>query len=312
MSENSKKYGHIIFTDPGYSLLTIGTLFLGIVVVWMFNSLLLIPAISRVNTNIREYTLLLSTINNMIMFVLIPFLYLKRRYIDYRIFTGINGRLSHSHIFTFAALALGAFLLTQGLQFYWFKLLDMLGLEYSLPSTPISGLDGLVTSILFIVAAPALSEEFLFRGVIMRSIAGVYGGRRAVLLSAALFCLMHMNIASIPTTFVVGLVTGFAVYRSRCLQGGVIMHFVHNLIVVVINFLGMSAGAGTAAEQSQAPVMVYAALGIMIMAVTLFLINRRGPLPGTLPNTKAAIPHRLQRDMLPFALAAAIMLARMI
>lgn len=312
MSDRSK-YGHIIFTDPGYSLLTIGSMFLGIVIVWLVNSLYLMPLLASIDINISGYSLLLSSLNNFILFALVPYLYFKRRSIDYRIFTGINGRLSNNHIFTFVALAIGVFLFTQSAQFYWFKLLDAIGVDYSITSTPIEGFDELILGLIFIAVIPAITEEFLFRGVIMRSVAGVYGGARAVLISALLFSMMHMNIATLPTTFIVGLSTGFAVYKSNCLKSSVIMHFVHNLIVVLLSFLSFSVSSDTAAAQpSQTAITIYTVLGSLITLVTVLLINRRGALPRTLAAHKAAIPRKHPHDLLPFAVALLLMLVRMI
>lgn len=308
MSDNSK-YGHIIFTDPGYSLLTIGSMFLGIVVVWMVNSMLLLPALA---IDFDGYTMLLSGVNNAVLFVVVPYLFIKRRYIDYRIFAGINGRMSNRHIFTFAALALGTFLLTQSVQFFWFRLLDVIGVDYAIPTTPINGILGFVFGFIFVVIMPAITEEFLFRGIVMRSIAGVYGGAKAVLISALLFSLMHMNIANLPTTFIVGLTIGFAVYKSNCMKAGVIMHATHNGIVLILSMLKLTSNDATTTELFHPMIVIYAVLGALIMLVTMLLIHRRGALPGTLAATKAAIPHKHSQDLLPFAMAALLMLVRMI
>ncbi|MCB9786333.1 MAG: CPBP family intramembrane metalloprotease [Deltaproteobacteria bacterium] len=79
-----------------------------------------------------------------------------------------------------------------------------------------------------VALAPALCEEALFRGFLLQSLRRNLSDRSAILLSAALFALYHLEPAQMPTTFVIGLIQAALVIRSRSLWPAVLLHFLHN------------------------------------------------------------------------------------
>ncbi len=83
---------------------------------------------------------------------------------------------------------------------------------------------------------PAIAEEMLFRGIIMRGLEQ-FGGLFAVICSSAMFSLMHGNFGQIVLQFIGGLAIGFVVYVTKNYLLGCIMHFVNNAFSVVYTFL---------------------------------------------------------------------------
>ena len=71
---------------------------------------------------------------------------------------------------------------------------------------------------------PALVEELVFRGWILGSLRP-FGERRALLLSALIFGLMHMNLTQAPFAFMLGLLFGFLYLRTGRLWPGMAVHF---------------------------------------------------------------------------------------
>ena len=96
---------------------------------------------------------------------------------------------------------------------------------------------GFILSVISVAVAPALLEEFLFRGAIMGNLIK-YGKPFAIFTSAFLFGLIHGNLVQIPFAFLVGLVLGFLIIETDSIWTGVIIHFINNFISVCVDYLG--------------------------------------------------------------------------
>jgi hypothetical protein len=96
-----------------------------------------------------------------------------------------------------------------------------------------------LTSIILSVI-PALVEETLFRGYLQRRFLQRWSPAVAIGVSSLLFALMHFDslqhvIAVVP----LGIVTGILAYRTNSIKPGMLLHAVHNSVVV-----GFGAFAG--------------------------------------------------------------------
>ena len=85
---------------------------------------------------------------------------------------------------------------------------------------------------MLIVIAP-LGEELLFRGILLRGFIPNYGSWKGIALGAALFAAMHIEIAKLFGTLVLGLVFGWWYARTRNIWMGVLGHLLNNGLVVV-------------------------------------------------------------------------------
>lgn len=103
------------------------------------------------------------------------------------------------------------------------------------------GLFGFLISVLASACAPALIEEFLFRGAIMGSLKK-FGTPFAIFTSAILFGLVHGNLIQIPFAFLVGLILGFAVVKTNSIWTGVFIHFLNNLLAVLQEYAALYFG----------------------------------------------------------------------
>ncbi len=81
--------------------------------------------------------------------------------------------------------------------------------------------------VLAVVVAP-LTEETLFRGIILRGLLARWKPWAAILMSAALFALMHFNPAQGPIAFGLGLVLGWVYVRTRSLGLCMLGHALNN------------------------------------------------------------------------------------
>lgn len=90
--------------------------------------------------------------------------------------------------------------------------------------------------VLVIVVAPIV-EEAVFRGMILRGLLGRWPAAAAILVSAGLFALMHMNPAQFPVTFILGAVLGWIYMRTRSLGLCIAGHAINNSAASWIDWL---------------------------------------------------------------------------
>jgi membrane protease YdiL (CAAX protease family) len=88
---------------------------------------------------------------------------------------------------------------------------------------PAGPLDALF-SVLAIALAPALCEEALARGIVLPALLRPLGAAGAVVASALVFGLMHLDTYRLPFTFVVGLALGVLRVRAAALLPGMVAH----------------------------------------------------------------------------------------
>jgi membrane protease YdiL (CAAX protease family) len=109
-----------------------------------------------------------------------------------------------------------------------------LNMEYT-TYTPLENL----LYIFSVAVAPAVAEEFAFRGVLLGKLRE-YGDTFAVMVSAIMFGMFHGNIYQIPFAFVMGLAMGFIVVKTNSLLPTIIIHFINNFYSVVFTMLSKS------------------------------------------------------------------------
>jgi membrane protease YdiL (CAAX protease family) len=93
---------------------------------------------------------------------------------------------------------------------------------------------GLVAALWVVAVTAPVVEEFVFRGVLLRSFAAHLHPGWANVVQAALFSAMHMNLKAAVLLFIFGLVLGALARRSGSLLAPMIMHAAFNLIAALI------------------------------------------------------------------------------
>lgn len=86
------------------------------------------------------------------------------------------------------------------------------------------------------VFAP-IGEEFVCRGALLGSLKK-YGNWWAIIITAALFGLMHMNFYQGPYAFLMGLVLGFVAVKTESIWCSVIIHAINNTYSTACELLG--------------------------------------------------------------------------
>jgi membrane protease YdiL (CAAX protease family) len=92
-----------------------------------------------------------------------------------------------------------------------------------------------------VVLAVPLLEEVMYRGILQRTLVGVMGGRwRAILLTSAVFALMHVGAArwhAVPAVFVLSIGFGWVYEKTGRLWASVIMHILFNAVNLALALL---------------------------------------------------------------------------
>lgn len=90
----------------------------------------------------------------------------------------------------------------------------------------------LAISIFAIAVAPVV-EEFVFRGLIQRTLERRFGTVAGIGLAALLFALVHFLPWVLPLHFFLGAAFGFVVYATRSIWSGVVLHAANNAVAMV-------------------------------------------------------------------------------
>lgn len=91
-------------------------------------------------------------------------------------------------------------------------------------------------AILFVAILPPIFEELAFRGFLHNQLIKVSSPRIAIVGTAFLFALVHFSILSIVWIFPFGLILGYIRHKYKTLWYGMIIHFMHNFIVLAIDY----------------------------------------------------------------------------
>ncbi len=131
-------------------------------------------------------------------------------------------------------------------------------------NTPIS----FVLNLVVLAVLPALLEELVFRGCVLRLLRP-YGDWFAVVISAVLFGLMHGNLRQIPFAIIVGLVLGWLYVVTENIWLPMLVHFTNNAISVVAEYLSFSLSSDASA--SLYSMVIVRLIGVGLVAVALLL-----------------------------------------
>ncbi len=91
-------------------------------------------------------------------------------------------------------------------------------------------------NILCVAILPALCEEFIHRGLLMRGLFNSISVKHALIISSICFGLMHLNIVQVFYASILGLLIGFVSIVGKSIWPAVIIHFVNNFINVYLSF----------------------------------------------------------------------------
>ena len=103
-----------------------------------------------------------------------------------------------------------------------------------------------VALLIALAIAPGIAEEIFFRGLILRSLAGVFGSAVALLCSSVLFGLVHLDLAQGGAAAILGLYLGAVALRGGGVRACIVCHIANNFAAVAWLAIPSAAATGTA------------------------------------------------------------------
>ena len=139
-----------------------------------------------------------------------------------------------------------------------------------------------IFGVVFVALLPALNEEFLHRGLLMRNIGSEMNYKSAIIISSVCFGLMHLNIEQVFYAIILGLIIGFVGAISDSIIPCMILHFMNNFLSVYFSYASSSGIPGSkfystlsqiVEKNSAGMVMIFALLiAVMIIIAMGYLI----------------------------------------
>ncbi|MBN1634648.1 MAG: CPBP family intramembrane metalloprotease [Ignavibacteria bacterium] len=150
-----------------------------------------------------------------------------------------------------------------------------LAISYSIPE--------LITVIVVIALTPAVCEELMFRGLILKNLSAGLKPYSAVLLTGIIFAVFHFHPFNLIPLIILGIYISFTAFFSNSVYTAVIIHFINNLISVFsIYFFGKENPDWEIISNHE--LMQYGLLsiftlaiftGCIILTVRLYKINKK-------------------------------------
>jgi len=122
------------------------------------------------------------------------------------------------------------------------------------------------------LVAPVV-EEVVFRGAILRALLQQkWNPWVAILISAAIFGIIHLNLTQGVSAFVVGIFMGWLFYRTRSIWPGVILHLMNNTISSVWGYLPENAFSSIPLSP-MGYILLFVPVGLFLLVVGIQKIN---------------------------------------
>lgn len=135
----------------------------------------------------------------------------------------------------------------------------------------------LLLVLIVIALIPAVAEEFLFRGLVQRSVERSSTPLHGAIVTGIVFGAYHLIPSSVIPLAVLGIYLGFLTYRANSLWVAVAAHFCNNAIAVTATYLRVDDDAVLTGDPNEMPLALLLGtcwfFGIVFLASTYFFIR---------------------------------------
>jgi sodium transport system permease protein len=132
----------------------------------------------------------------------------------------------------------------------------------------IDGRHGFLMTLVLVAAGPAVCEEALFRGPILRGLGSRLSPAAAILTTAALFGLFHLDIYRVIPATLLGTLLGYLAYQTRSVVPAMLAHFCNNAILVTLARAGLDARMEALSHRALT-IILLASVGLSAAGVVL-------------------------------------------
>ena len=93
-----------------------------------------------------------------------------------------------------------------------------------------------IFSTILVAILPAIFEEIVHRGILLRKSANEIGYKKAIIISSVLFGLMHLNVTQCFYAIFIGIIIGFVSSSTGSIYPAMILHFMNNFVNVYFSY----------------------------------------------------------------------------
>jgi len=202
----------------------------------------------------------------------VPFLFLYLSRCDVRGAVRLKKGINAVQVILLMCISAGAVPFANSMNSLFLELLGSLGYTpiNSYMTNPTNDLQA-IAGVLVIAVLPAFAEEFLFRGLVMRSFER-YSPWVAAVCSALLFGVMHGTWEQVFFAFILGLVLSYVVLITDSLWASMTIHFTNNAFSVLATYFITKYAPHLLTETestASSEVLISAVTGVAIGAVML-------------------------------------------
>lgn len=144
--------------------------------------------------------------------------------------------------------------------------------------TFLSNPGGIIILILAVCVLPAVCEELIFRGLILRGLAARFKPFIAIIFSALIFSLSHMSPSQTIHQFILGIALGYLVLTTGSIWASMLMHFCNNLFAV-LSMIFMKEGYEIFYFDNTVVLyisgIIFAVIGIIAFFFLIDLVNKK-------------------------------------
>ncbi|MFN8285512.1 MAG: CPBP family intramembrane glutamic endopeptidase [Chitinophagales bacterium] len=125
-----------------------------------------------------------------------------------------------------------------------------------------------------IALVPALSEEFFFRGLIMRTLLrSKMNVALSIIVTGFIFALVHMQLSNFVAIWVLGSFLGYLYYISGSLWLPIMAHFINNFLTVLFKYLFNNGYLSSDLANASTPLWL-TILGTVIFGLCIFMFYK--------------------------------------
>ncbi len=191
------------------------------------------------------------------------------RKVDFVKGIGADKKITGNMVFYSVLVSFACLVFFGNLTDVFISFLEMCGYSSILGSLEIDNFGIYLVYVLTACTAPAICEEFLFRGVIASGLKE-RGFKVALFASSIIFTLMHGNPEQTVHQFIIGYVIGLIFLKTGNIWIGVIIHFINNFTAVTMSYALSFVSTGEVATEVVAAEPVTA--GSLMISLVIALI----------------------------------------
>jgi len=132
-------------------------------------------------------------------------------------------------------IGLLVFILNIFISSFFYAIISSLGYNSVKVSATTYSFSQLITNLIFTALLPGICEEFAHRGMLLNSLKK-YGKIKAIIISALLFGLLHLNIEQFFYATIIGFFLGFLTIATNSIYPAIIIHFMNNAMSIILSF----------------------------------------------------------------------------